>query len=185
MSSLGAVVTSDLPILAERAMYMLSNGTFGGGSASSGSPAVDAVVFRRRRDRAVLPRLPVDGEPGPTPATATVTYHISDGTTASKDYSVPARAAARSTSTAKPRTPALAPLARACVVHRHLDAADPRRRAMWWSTWPWYEGHAAPGSIDEGRGLGVPEGRHGGPMQQTYVLVGNTTATAPARCGCR
>ena len=27
---------------------------------------------------------------------------------------------------------------------------------MWWSTWPWYEGHAAPGSVDDGRLLGDP-----------------------------
>ena len=44
-ASLGAVVTSDVPILAERAMYMQANGTFAGGSASSGSPALSTQWY--------------------------------------------------------------------------------------------------------------------------------------------
>ena len=37
MASVGAVVTSDAPIFAERAMYVNAGGTLGGGSASAGS----------------------------------------------------------------------------------------------------------------------------------------------------
>ena len=51
-------------------------------------------------------------------------------------------------------------------------------RAMWWATWPWYEGHAAPGSTTTGVSWAVPEGRDGGETrEQTYVLIGNTTNT--------
>ena len=52
-ASLGAIVTSDVPIFAERAMYLDGGGTLGGGVGVGGiAAALDAVVLRRRRDRA-------------------------------------------------------------------------------------------------------------------------------------
>ena len=62
-----------------------------------------------------------------------------------------------------------------------VDSTQPilGERAMWWTTWPWYEGHAAPGSTTTGASWAVPEGRTGGPtFEQTYVLIGNTSTTA-------
>ena len=49
---------------------------------------------------------------------------------------------------------------------------------MWWTDWPWYEGHAAPGNTTSAVSWAVPEGRDGGETrEQTYVLIGNTTTT--------
>ena len=62
-ASLGAIITSDVPIFAERAMYLDGGGTLGGGAASAGiATALDPVVLRRRRDRPVLPGLPRHAE---------------------------------------------------------------------------------------------------------------------------
>ena len=181
VSSLGAVVTSDLPILAERAMYMLSNGAFGGGSASSGSPTLSTQWYFGEGAtgpffHAFLSMI----NPGVTPATATVTYHLSDGSTASKDYNVPAAGRHTVYFNSEAENAGLAPLAHGPVWFT-VTSTQPilGERAMWWSTWPWYEGHAAAGSTMSDVAWGVAEGRHGGPMDdQTYVLVGNTTATA-------
>src|SRR4029453_3656930 len=51
-------------------------------------------------------------------------------------------------------------------------------RAMWWSTWPWYEGHAAPGSVATDLSWAIPEGRNGGAdFNHTYALIGNASQT--------
>jgi methionine-rich copper-binding protein CopC len=181
VSSLGAVVTSDLPILAERAMYMLSNGTFGGGSASSGSSTLSTQWYFGEGAtgpffHAFLSMI----NPGVTPATATVTYHLNDGSTASRDYNVPAAGRRTVYFNSEAESAGLAPLAHGPVWFT-VRSTQPilGERAMWWSTWPWYEGHAAAGSTMSDVAWGVAEGRHGGPMDdQTYVLVGNTTTTA-------
>ena len=181
-ASLGAVVTSDAPILAERAMYLQANGTLAGGSAAAGSPGLSTQWYFGEGAtgpffHAFLSML----NPGTTAATATVTYHLSDGSTASKAYLVPA--AGRRTvylNGEAASDPALAALATGPVWFT-VSSTQPiaGERAMWWSTWPWYEGHAAAGSTVHDRTWGVAEGRHGGPHgDQTYVLVGNTTSAA-------
>jgi large repetitive protein len=181
-ASLGAVVTSDVPILAERSMYLFANGTFGGGAASSGANALSTQWYFGEGAtgpffHAFLSLL----NPGSTPATATVTYHMSDGSTASKAYAVPA--AGRRTvyfNDEGATDAALAALANGPVWFT-VSSTQPivGERAMWWSTWPWHEGHAAAGSTVSDVNWGVAGGSHGGPLgDQTYVLIGNTTTTA-------
>lgn len=181
-ASVGAVVTSDVPIFAERAMYVNAGGTLGGGSASSASnqPATQ-WYFGEGSTGPFFHTFLSLLNPGANPATATVTYHLSDGSTASKAYDVPA--AARRTVYFNGEAvddPALAALATGPVWFT-VNSTQPivGERAMWWAAnWPWYEGHAAAGSTTSGIAWAVPEGRHGGAaFDQTYVLVGNTTAT--------
>jgi methionine-rich copper-binding protein CopC len=180
-ASLGAVVTADVPILAERAMYVQANGTFAGGSASSGSPSLSTQWYFGEGAtgpffHAFLSLL----NPGPTAATATVTYHMSDGSTASKAYDVPAEDRRTIYFNGEADSDAtLAALANGPVWFT-VSSTQPivGERAMWWSTWPWYEGHAAVGSTTSDVAWGVAEGRHGGPENdQTYVLVGNAAGT--------
>jgi hypothetical protein len=181
-ASLGAVVTSDVPILAERAMYLQANGTFAGGSASSGSPALSTQWYFGEGAtgpffHAFLSLL----NPGATPATATVTYHLSDGSTVAKAYGVPAEGRRTVYFNGEAESDAtLAALATGPVWFT-VSSTQPiaGERSMWWSTWPWYEGHAAAGSTISDVAWGVAEGRHGGPdNDQTYVLIGNAGGTA-------
>ena len=181
-ASLGAIVTSDVPIFVERAMYLDGGGTLGGGAASAASPQLSTQWYFGEGAtgpffQAFLAML----NPGTTAATATVTYHLADGSTVSKPYTVPAEGRRTVWFNGEAESdPALAALANGPVWFT-VSSTQPilGERAMWWSTWPWYEGHAAPGSTTTGVSWAVPEGRTGGPaLDQTYLLIGNTTSTA-------
>ena len=117
--------------------------------------------------------------PGTTAATATVTYHLSDGSTASKAYDVPAQGRRTVYFNAEAAAADLSALATGPVWFT-VSSTQPilGERAMWWPDWPWYEGHAAPGSTTSAVSWAVPEGRDGGETgEQTYMLIGNTTTT--------
>ena len=181
VASVGAIVTSDVPIFAERAMYVNAGGTLGGGSASAGSPQLSTQWYFGEGAtgpffHCFLSLL----NPGTTPATATVTYHLSDGSTATKAYDVPAEGRRTVYFNGEAALdPALAALANGPVWFT-VSSTQPilGERAMWWSDWPWYEGHAAPGNTTSAVSWAVPEGRDGGEdREQTYVLIGNTTTT--------
>ncbi len=182
VASVGAIVTSDVPIFAERAMYVNAGGTLGGGSASAGSPQLSTQWYFGEGAtgpffHCFLSLL----NPGTTAATATVTYHLSDGSTATKAYDVPAEGRRTVYFNGEAATdPALAALANGPVWFT-VSSTQPilGERAMWWWQWPWYEGHAAPGNTTSAVSWAVPEGRDGGETrEQTYVLIGNTTTTA-------
>lgn len=181
VASLGAVITSDVPIFAERAMYVNAGGTLGGGSASAASnqPATD-WYFGEGSTGPFFHTFLSLLNPGAAPASATVMYHLSDGSTASKAYDVPAESRRtvyfNGEAVDDPRLPALATGPVWFTVHSTQPIIG--ERAMWWAAdWPWYEGHAAPGNTTSGAAWAVPEGRHGGPaFDQTYVLAGNATA---------
>lgn len=188
-ASLGAVVTADVPILAERSMYLQANGTFAGGSASSGSPDLSTQWYFGEGAtgpffHAFLSLL----NPGLTPATATVTYHLSDGSTAAKAYTVPAEGRRTVYFNGEAASDAaLAALANGPVWFT-VSSTQPilGERAMWWSEWPWYEGHAAAGSTMSDVAWGVAEGRDGGPRTATRPTCWSATPRPPpARSGSR
>ena len=163
-------------------MYLDGGGTLGGGAASAGSPQLSTQWYFGEGAtgpffQAFLAML----NPGTTAATATVTYHLGDGSIVSKAYTVPAEGRRTVWFNGEAASdPALAALANGPVWFT-VNSTQPilGERAMWWTTWPWYEGHAAPGSTTTGVSWAVPEGRDGGPtFEQTYVLIGNTTSTA-------
>ena len=181
VASVGSVITSTAPIFAERAMYVNAGGTLGGGSASAGSNQLSTQWYFGEGStgpffQCFLSLL----NPGATAATATVTYHMSDGSTASKAYPVPAGGRRTVYFNGEAASdPALAALATGPVWFT-VNSTQPilGERAMWWCDWPWYEGHAAPGNTTSAVSWAVPEGRDGGATrEQTYVLIGNTTTT--------
>ena len=181
VASVGSVITSDVPIFAERAMYLNAGGTLGGGSASAGSNQLATQWYFGEGAtgpffHCFLSLL----NPGTTAATATVTYHLSDGSTASKAYQVPAEGRRTVYFNGEAASdPALAALATGPVWFT-VTSTQPilGERAMWWSDWPWYEGHAAPGNTTSAVSWAVPDGSHGGStLEATYVLIGNTTMT--------
>ena len=181
IASVGSVITSNVPIFAERAMYVNAGGALGGGSASAGSNQLATQWYFGEGStgpffQCFLSLL----NPGATDATATVTYHMSDGSTASKAYHVPAGGRRTVYFNGEAETdPALASLATGPVWFT-VNSTQPilGERAMWWRDWPWYEGHSAPGNTMSALSWAVPEGRDGGAtLEQTYVLIGNTTTT--------
>ena len=167
-ASLGSIITSDVPIFAERAMYLDGGGTLGGGAASAGSAQLSTQWYFGEGAtgpffQAFLAML----NPGTTAATATVTYHLADGSTVSKAYTVPAEGRRTVWFNGEAATdPALAALANGPVWFT-VSSTQPilGERAMWWATWPWYEGHAAPGSTDDG----CVVGRARGPRRRSHV----------------
>ena len=181
VASVGSVITSDVPMFAERAMYVNAGGTLGGGSASAGSNQLSTQWYFGEGAtgpffHAFLSLL----NPGTAAATATVTYHLQDGSTATKAYDVPAEGRRTVYFNGEAASdPALAALATGPVWFT-VTSTQPilGERAMWWADWPWYEGHAAPGSTTSAGSWAVPGGRHGGStFEVTYVLIGNTTTT--------
>ena len=136
VASVGAIVTSDVPIFAERAMYVNAGGTLGGGSASAGSTQLSTQWYFGEGStgpffQCFLSLL----NPGTTPATATVTYHLSDGSTASKAYDVPADGRRTVYFNGEAASdPALAALATGPVWFT-VTSTQPilGERAMWWS----------------------------------------------------
>ena len=181
IASVGSVITSTAPIFAERAMYVNAGGALGGGSASAGSNQLSTQWYFGEGStgpffQCFLSLL----NPGATDATATVTYHMSDGSTASKAYPVPAGGRRTVYFNGEAETdPALASLATGPVWFT-VNSTQPilGERAMWWRDWPWYEGHSAPGNTMSALSWAIPEGRDGGATrEQTYVLIGNTTTT--------
>ena len=104
IASVGSVITSTAPIFAERAMYVNAGGALGGGSASAGSNQLSTQWYFGEGStgpffQCFLSLL----NPGSTAATATVTYHMSDGSTAAKAYPCRPAGGGRCTSTARPR----------------------------------------------------------------------------------
>ena len=136
VASVGAIVTSDVPIFAERAMYVNAGGTLGGGSASAGSPQLSTQWYFGEGAtgpffHCFLSLL----NPGTTAATATVTYHLSDGSTATKAYDVPAEGRRTVYFNGEAALdPALAALATGPVWFT-VSSTQPilGERAMWWS----------------------------------------------------
>ena len=140
-ASVGAVISSDVPILADRAMYVNAGGTLGGGTAASGvgQPSTQ-WYFGEGATGPFFHAFLLLLNPGTTAASATVTYHLSDGTAAAKTYDVPAEG--RRTvyfNDEAASDPALAALARGPVWFS-VTTSQPlvAERAMWWADWPWY-----------------------------------------------
>ena len=181
------MITSTAPIFAERAMYVNAGGTLGGGSASAGSNQLSTQWYFGEGStgpffQCFLSLL----NPGATAATATVTYHMSDGSTASKAYPVPADGRRTVYFNGEAETdPALAALATGPVWFT-VNSTQPilGERAMWWREWPWYEGHSAPGQHDERASRGrCPKAGTAARRANRPTCSSATRPRRRARCG--
>jgi hypothetical protein len=167
-------VDTDLPIVAERAMYF-GTPTFNGGHDSPGATAgATEWYFGEGATGGFFNTFFLIGNPSSRQAAITMTFQLAAGSVVTLNRVVPAfgrltiNPAAESASLDN-TTFALK------ITSDELVIAE---RSMYWAANNWYEAHNAFGVNEPAMRWGLAEGRVGGPQSfQTYILVGNTTAT--------
>lgn len=175
--SFSIVVDSDIPIIAERAMYF-GTPLFNGGHESAGVTAPSTSWFLAEGatgpffDMYVL-----IGNPNAGAVNVTLTYLLVGGGTVQTVKVIPANA--RLTVNVEEEDPLLA----AAAVSVRVEATLPvvAERAMYWpgNSSTWYEAHNSFGLTETGTKWGLAEGQVGGPLvAETFILLANPTNTA-------
>lgn len=172
--SFSMVVSSDVPIIAERAMYWSRPGVFwAGGHESAGvtAPALSWFLAEGATgpyfDEFILV-----GNPNEEAVTLSIRYLLTDGTTVDQALEVPARS--RATIDVEAVDLRLANAA----VSATVTASQPVvvERAMYWPGQPseWQEAHNAFGLTETGTSWVLAEGRVGTSAgYETYILLAN------------
>jgi hypothetical protein len=186
-SDVSAAISSTIPIVVERAMYMTTGGQpFGAGHESAGVTAASTSWFLAEGatgdffDLFILIANPDLSQA----ATVRATYLLTNGTTLVKDYTV--AAASRLTISVDNETFGGQALLANAAVSTVLTATNGVpvvvERAMWWpggAAGPWYEGHNSPGATGTGVTWALADGESGGGNgAATYILIANTSAAA-------
>jgi hypothetical protein len=185
-TEVSAAITSTVPVVVERAMYMSAGGQpFSAGHASAGitTPATSWFLAEGATgdffDMFIL-----IANPNPTPAIVRATYLLPSGSMLTKDYTV--EGASRFTIPVDSETfdgqPLLAATSVSTILQSTNDVPVVVERAMWWpggSNGPWYEAHNSPGATETGAAWALADGEVGGASGAfTYILVANTGATS-------
>jgi hypothetical protein len=189
-TDVSAAITSTVPVVVERAMYM-TNGAepFGAGHESAGVTAPALSWFLAEGATGTFfDMFILIANPDPTnTATVQATYLLDNGTTLTKAYSV-APSSRRTIyvddegfpNQAGPRLLANAALSTVMTSTNNVPIVV--ERAMWWpggAQGPWYEGHNSPGATQTGTAWALADGEVGGTASaSTYILVANTGAAA-------
>ncbi len=178
-TDVSASITSDVPIVVERAMYLDARGQhFGAGHASAGvtAPATQWLLAEGATgpffDLFVLV-----ANPGTQDAEIAAEFLLPDGTTVTHTRRVAARS--RDTIWVDHVHPRLADTPVSTTITATNDVPVVVERAMWWPGGAWAEAHNAAGATAAAANWALAEGEVGGPeAAQTYVLVANTAAAA-------
>jgi hypothetical protein len=190
-TDISAAITSTAPVVVERAMYMTAGGQpFGAGHGSAGVTAAALDWFLAEgATGAFFDMFILIANPDPAmAATVRATYLLDNGTTLTKDYTVPA--ASRRTINVDSEQFAggqlLANAALSTILTSTNDVPIVVERAMWWpggAQGPWYEGHNSAGATTTGTAWALADGEVGGSAgASTFILVANTgTAAASIR----
>ncbi len=156
-----AAITSDLPIVVERAMY----------STRPGQPAVRGRSRRRRRHRAraaLVPRGRRDGRllrsvscwsaiPTRPQSDLKVTYLLPNGRAVREDLFAWARSSA-ARSTCRTKDPRLANTPVSVIVESTNNQPVVVERAMWWPKGQWHEAHVSAGATTTGTRWALADG---------------------------
>jgi hypothetical protein len=180
--SFATVIDTDLPIVAERAMYFGSSPLWLGGHGSAGVSAPAFSWYHAEgATGSLFDTFILIANPNPTEALLNVTFNTDAGVTVSRLKTVPPYS--RLTINIEAEAPELASTAVSTrvTVLGGLSGPIVSERAMYWSTigGDWREAHNSFGVTAPGTKWGLAEGRLGGDRgYQTYVLVSNGTGTA-------
>ena len=174
--SFSTVVTSDLPIIAERAMYF-GTPTFNGGHESAGVAAPSTSWFHAEgRTGPFFDTYILIGNPGDMPANVTVRFLRANDTPITTTVTVAAHG--RETI----YVDGIAGLPNTDVsTEVTSDVPVISERSMYWpgDFAQWYEAHNSFGVTSTGLAWGLAEGRFGFPPHfETYILLTNPTATS-------
>jgi YVTN family beta-propeller protein/autotransporter-associated beta strand protein len=179
--SFGAVITFDLPGMAERAMYFGDSPLFSGGHDSAGVTAPSTSWFLAEgATGAYFDTFVLIANPNDTAATVTTTYLPASGVPVPKTHIVAPHQ--RLTLNIAAEDPTLASAAVATSVSSSLPVVV--ERSQYWPHDNWAEAHNSAGETTAALKWGLAEGRVGGTNHaQTYVLLANAgdqTATVTA-----
>jgi hypothetical protein len=173
--SFATVIDSDVPIVAERAMYFGDSPLWLGGHGSAGVPEPAHKWFHAEgATGSLFDTFILLANPHPVDVTVHVTYTTETGQVIFRPHTLPA--SSRLTINIEDEAPELAATA---VSTRVESTSYPivSERAMYWGTTGsgWREAHNSFGVTTGGLKWGLAEGRSGGPLgYQTYVLVSNS-----------
>jgi hypothetical protein len=174
-TDVSAQITSDLPIIAERAMYFSTpQQAYAGGHASAGINAPANQWFLAEGATGYFAMYVLIGNPSDQQAQVHATYLLTDGTKIEKDYVVDPNS--RYTIDVTSQDARL----HSASVSTLLTSTVPVivERSMYWPNdgTGWVEGHNAAGLTVTGTKWMLAEGEQGGPSNQaTFVLVANTS----------
>ena len=180
-ADLGAIVTADRPIVAERSMYLTRDGqTWIAGTAGTGltQPAT-RLYFAEGASGDFFDAWLLLSNPGSVDATVTLRYVADNGTDATTTHTVPA--GRRLTVRVPDDVPALYASSFATTVTSTNGVPVVAERAMWWQTreGAWSEGHVGIALETPGvewataDGLAAADG-----SSDSFVLIANTSAQA-------
>jgi hypothetical protein len=168
------VIESDVPIVAERAMYFGDSPLWLGGHGSAGVPEPSYRWFHAEgATGSLFDTFILLANPHPVDVTVHLTYTTDKGQELVRTKIIPA--SSRLTVNIEDEAPELVNTAVSTRVET-VDYPIVSERAMYWGTTGagWREAHNSFGVTEVGARWGVAEGRSGGPRgYETYVLVSN------------
>jgi hypothetical protein len=170
-AALSTVITSNVQIVAERAMYLNTPQPLGSGAASRGARELGTSWSLAEGATGFFHTYLLLGNPNADTAAVTVRYQLPDGTAFDKTYDVPGLS--RRTVDVNFEDARLASTAVGMSITSTLPIVS--ERAMWWGE-PFVEGSVAIGSSATGTVWAIGEGAEGGALDEsTFVLVSNGT----------
>jgi Ca2+-binding RTX toxin-like protein len=179
--SFGTVVDSNVPIVAERAMYFSTARFWDGGHESTGVSEPSANWFLAEgATGSFFDTFILVLNPNPSPTSVTMTFLTDQGQSIARSFNVAANA--RLTINMEEQAPALANAAASTTV----TASQPIivERAMYWpgNGLQWNEAHNSFGVTGTGTRWGLAEGRVGTDKAfSTYILLANPSTTTAAQ----
>ena len=178
-TDVSAVITSSLPVIVERAMYLNSGGLlFGAGHESAAIPEpAPRWFFAEGATGSYFDLFILVANPGTETAQVRATYLLPDGSTLVREF--PVAPTSRFIIWVDYEDAKLADTAVSTVIESLNGVPLIAERAMWWPGTGWQEAHNAAGSTTTGTTWAVADGEQGGPFaKDTYILVANTSETA-------
>ena len=176
-TDVSAQITSDLPIIAERAMYFSTpQQPYAGGHASAGVNALSNQWFLAEGATGYFAMYVCIGNPSNQQAQVHASYLLMDGSKVEKDYTIDPNS--RYTIDVPNQDPRLKSAAFSTLVTSTNNVPVIVERSMYWPNdgTGWIEGHNAIGLTVTGTKWMLAEGEQGGPQNQsTFVLVANTS----------
>jgi hypothetical protein len=177
-AALSTIVSSDVPVVAERAMYLnTTNRLWEGGAAGRGATAPSRSWSFAEGATGFFHTYLCLGNPNDGAAFVQVRYQLSSGETLTKGYNVAGKSRLTIDVNNEDAKLASAEVGMTIASGQQIVA----ERAMWWGGQPWSEGSVAIGSTATGTVWAIGEGGEGGPSgESTFVQVSNGSVTQGA-----
>ncbi|MGE3842666.1 MAG: DUF1800 family protein, partial [Vicinamibacterales bacterium] len=179
-TDVSAAIVSTAPIVAERAMYLNSQGkTFGAGHVSAGvTESSTEWLLAEGATGTMFDLFVLIANPTASAADVSVSYLLTGGGVIERGYRIPARS--RYTIWVDLEDPRLADASVSTLVRSTNNVPVIVERAMWWpgpTAATWREASGTAGATRAAQRWALADGESGGDFgAETYVLIANTEA---------